>query len=91
MNKAELVSHLAAETPTTRAAAERMAGAVSSAIADALWRDEPEAVAGFGKFALRGRAARQGRNPRTGEPVAVPASNMPSFKPAKAIRVTVND
>ena len=66
MNKAELVSHLAAETPTTRAAAERMVEAVFAAITDALARDEPVAIAGFGKFALRSRAARQGRNPRTG-------------------------
>ena len=59
MNKAELASHVAAETSTTRAAAERMVGAVFSAIADALARDEPVAIAGFGKFAVRGRAARQ--------------------------------
>ena len=78
MNKAELVSHVAAETSTIRAAAERMVRAVFSAIADALARDEPVAIPGFGKFAVRSRAARQGRNPRTGEPVAVSASKMPS-------------
>ena len=66
MNKAEILSYVAAETSTTRAAAERMVGAVLSAIVDALSRDEPVAIAGFGKFALRSRAARQGRNPRTG-------------------------
>ena len=91
MNKAELVSHVAAETSTTRAAAERMVGAVFAAIADALARDETVAIAGFGKFAVRGRAARQGRNPQTGEPVAVPASKAPSFKPAKALRDAVNE
>ena len=90
MNKADLVSH-ATETSTTRAAAERMVGAVFSAIADALARDEPVANAGFGKFAVRSRAARQGRNPRTGEPVVVPASKVPSFKPAKAFRDAVNE
>ena len=71
MNKAELVSHVAAETSTTWADAERMVGAMFSAIADTLARDEPVAIAGFGKFAVRARAARQGRNPRN---VAVPAS-----------------
>jgi len=91
VNKAELVSHLAAETSTTRDAAERMVGAVFSAIADALARDEPVAIAGFGKFVVRSRATRQGRNPRTEEPVAVPASKMPSFKPAKALRDAVNE
>ena len=91
MTKAELVSHLAAETSTTKAAAERMVGSVFSAIADALAREEPVAIAGFGKFTVRARAARQGHNPRTGEPVAVPASKVPSFKPAKALRDAVNE
>jgi len=91
MTKAELVSHVAAETSTTRAAAERMVGAVFTAIADALARDEPVAIAGFGKFVVRGRAARQGRNPRTGEPVAVSASKVPSFKPAKTLRDAINE
>ena len=85
MNKAELVSHVAAETTTsettTRAAAERMVGAVLTAIVDALARDEPVAIAGFGRLALRVRAARQGRDPPTGEPVAVPTSQAPSLKP----------
>lgn len=90
MNKARLVSHLAAEPSTTGDAAERMAGAMLSAIADALARDEPEAIARFGKFAVRGRAAHQGSNPRAGEPVAVPASRVPSFKLAKALRDAVN-
>ena len=91
MNKAELVSHVAAESSTTRAAAERTVGAVFSAIADALARDESIGIAGFGKFAVRGRTARQGRNPRTGEPVAAPASKIPSFKPAKALRDAVHE
>jgi len=91
MTKAELVSHLAAETSTTKAAAERMVGSVFFAIADALAREEPVAIAGFGKFTVRARAARQGHNPRTGEPVAVPASKVPSFKLAKALRDAVNE
>ena len=90
MTNAELVSHLAAETSTTKAAADRLVGSVFSAIADALAREEPVAIAGFGKFPVRARAARQGHNPRTGEPVAVPASKVPSFKPAKALRDVVN-
>ena len=91
MNKAELVSHIAAETSTIRAAAERMTGVVFSAIANAPARDDPVAIAGFGKFTVQGRAALQGRNPRTGEPVSVPASKVPSFKPAKALRDAVNE
>ena len=90
MNKSELVSHVADETSITRADAERMVGAVFTAIADALARDDTVAIAGFGKFAVRSRAARQGRNPQTGEPVAIAASRAPSFKAAKALRDAVN-
>ena len=90
MNKAELVTHVATEASVTKATAERLVGAVFSAIADALAREEPVAIAGFGTFATRSRAARRGRNPRTGEPVAVPASTVPSFKAAKALREAVN-
>ena len=90
MQKAEFVSHVAKETSTTRAAAERMVSAVFSAIAVAHARDEPAAITGFGKFAVRDRVARQGRNPRTGESLAVPASKAPSFQPAKALRDAVN-
>ena len=90
MNKAELVTHVATEASVTRATAERLVGAVFSAIADVLAREEPVAIAGFGTFATRSRAARRGRNPRTGEPVAVPASTVPSFKAAKARREAFN-
>ena len=92
MTKAEPVSQVAAETSTIRAAAGRMVGAVfSDTIADALALDEPVANAAFGKFALRSRAARQGRKPRPRGPIAVPALKTPSFKPVKALRDTVNE
>ena len=67
MNRNELIAQLAAETSTTRAAVERLAGAVFSAIGDALARGEPTAIAGFGTFAVRSRAARRRRNPREPE------------------------
>ena len=86
MTRTELAARIAAETSVTKAAAERMV----AAIADALARDEAVAIAGFGKFETRRRAARAGRNPGTGETVAIPASKAPSFKAAKALRDTVN-
>ena len=91
MNKAELVSHDTAETSTTKAAAKRMVGAAFSAIGDPLARDETVEIAASGKFATRRRPARQGRYPRTGEPVSVPASRVPSFKPVKALRDAVDE
>ncbi|MDE0053772.1 MAG: HU family DNA-binding protein [Gammaproteobacteria bacterium] len=90
MNKAELAGHVAAETSVNKATAERLVSAVFSAITDALARDDEVAIAGFGKFANRSRPARQGRNPQTGEPVAIAASTVPSFKAAKALRDAVN-
>ena len=68
MNKHQLTAHLAAKTSVTKATADSLVDAVFSAIADALARDETVAIAGFGKFAVRSRAARTGRNPQTGEP-----------------------
>lgn len=91
MNKHELVSHVAAGTPVTKVDAERLVGVVFSAIADALARGEPVTIPGFGKFAVRSRPARTGRNPRTGELVAIAASRTPSFKPVKALRDAVNE
>ena len=90
MNKAELVAHVATEASVTRATAERLVRTVFSTIADALAREEPVAIAGFGTFTSRSRAARRARNPRTEAPVAVPASTVSSFKAAKALREAVN-
>ena len=90
MNKNNLVSHVATEASATRATAERMVGAVFSAIGDALARDEPVAIAGFGTFFTRTRAPRRGRNPRTGESLDIPASTTPAFKASKKLRDTVS-
>ncbi len=91
MNKSQLTAHVAAEASVTTPTAERLVDAVFSAIAEALARDETVAIARFGKFAVRTRAARTGRNPQTGEPVVIAASRAPSFKAAKALRDAVNE
>ena len=90
MNRAELTARVARETSLPKVAAERLISAVFSAISDALARDEPVSIAGFGKFDARNRPAREGRNPRTGEPVAIPATRVPSFKAGKTLRDAVN-
>lgn len=91
MNRDRLAAHVASDTSVTRATADSLVGTVFSAIADAFARDETVAIAGFRKFEFRSRAAHAGRNPRTGEPVAIAASRAPSFKPAKALRAAVNE
>ena len=90
MNRTELSAHIAARSNLSRADAATAVDAVVSAIADALASGEEVAIAGFGKFTVRHRPARQGRNPRTGEPVAVAASKAPAFKAAARLRDSVN-
>ena len=90
MNKSDLSSHLAAHASLSRTEADFVVSSVFSAIADALARGEPVAIAGFGTFTTKTRAARQGRNPRTGESIAIPASKLPAFKAAKALREAVD-
>ena len=90
MNRSELVSNVAARTSLSKADAGAAVAAVLSTIADALAREETVTIAGFGAFSTRRRAARDGRNPATGEPVAIPASKTATFKAAKELRGAVN-
>ena len=90
MNKTDLPTQVAAQVALPKAAVDRAVSAVFTAIADALARDEAVAIAGFGTFSTRSRAARQGRNPQTGETIAIAASRVPAFKAGKALRDTVN-
>ncbi len=90
MTRSELRARVAARSSLSKADAAAALGALTSTIAVALAEGETVTVAGFGKFEARNRAARQGRNPRTGEPVDVPAAQVPSFKAAKALRDALN-
>ncbi len=90
MTRSELCARAAARSSLSKADVAAALGALTSSIADALAEGETVTVAGFGKFTVRTRAARQGRNPRTGEPVDVPAARVPSFKAAKALRDALN-
>ena len=90
MNKSELSTHVAAQVSVSRATADSVVSAVFSAIGDALASDDTVAIAGFGTFSTRTRAARQGRNPATGESIAIAASKAPAFKAGKTLRDTVN-
>ena len=88
MTRSELCARAAAATSLSKAAAA--VGALFSAIADALARGETVTVAGFGRFTTRDRAARTGRNPQTGDAVAIAASRVPAFKAGKALRNAVD-
>jgi DNA-binding protein HU-beta len=90
MNKAELIDAVAAAADLPKGEASRAVEAVTQAIADELSKGGQVAVVGFGTFQVKHRAARTGRNPKTGEALQIPASNVPSFKAGKALKDAVN-
>ncbi len=73
----------------TKAAAQRIVEAVLDTIAKTLSRGEDVAITGFGTFMVAKRAARQGRNPKTGETIQIAASTKPKFKPGKGLKDAV--
>ena len=90
MKKSEIVERVAGEAGIAKRAADAAVGAVFASIAEALVRGEDVAVAGFGRFARTERPAREGRNPRTGERIAIGPSSGVSFKAAKALKDALN-
>ena len=89
MNKSKIVARVAARMKLDKFTAEGAVDTVLEAIAEGLAKEEDVRIAGFGTFRTRSRSARMGRNPRTGESVAIPASKSPSFKAAKRLREAV--
>ena len=89
MNKTELVNAVAAATEFSKKDAEAAVSATLSAITNALKEGEKVQLVGFGSFEVKKRAARVGRNPRTGEPQDIPAAVVPLFKPGKALKDAV--
>ena len=90
MNKAELVDAVAGSANLSKAEAGRAVDAVVDAVTDALKKGQQVSVVGFGTFSVKHRAARTGRNPRTGETISIGASNVPGFKAGKALKDAVN-
>ncbi len=90
MNKAKLIDAVASAANLSRADAGRAVDAVVASVASALSDGEQVSVVGFGTFSVKHRAARSGRNPRTGETIQIAASNVPGFKAGKALRDAVN-
>ena len=90
MNKTELVDTVASEAEVTKAEAARAVDAVISAVTKALKKGDTVTLVGFGTFQVRKRAARTGRNPKTGEAINIAASKNPTFKAGKALKDAVN-
>ena len=90
MNKSELIDAIAEGADLSKAAAGRSLDATVDAITDALKKNDQISIVGFGTFSVRERAARTGRNPRTGEEIKIAAAKVPAFKPGKALKDAVN-
>ena len=90
MNKSELIAAVAKQADLTKKDAEAAVNAVTDVITDALKAGDKVQLVGFGTFETRARAARTGKNPRTGEAIEIAASKVPAFKAGKALKDTVN-
>lgn len=89
MNKGEFIGAVASATDMTKADAGRAIDAVIDEIKKALKKGDTVSLIGFGTFVVRKRAARTGRNPRTGQTIKIKASKNPSFKAGKALKDAV--
>ena len=90
MNKTELIDAVADEAEVSKAEAGRAVDAVISSITKALKKGDSVTLVGFGTFQVRKRAARTGRNPKTGDTIKIAASKNPAFKAGKALKDAVN-
>jgi len=90
MNKTELIETIAAEADISKASAGRALDAAMEAVTKALKKGDMVTLVGFGSFYVGKRAARSGRNPRTGESITIKAAKVPKFRAGKALKDGVN-
>ena len=90
MNKSEFIQAMAEKSGLSVKDATAALNATLETIQESLRKGEPVSFVGFGTFEVKERAARTGRNPRTKQPVEIPASKVPSFKAGKSLKDAVN-
>ncbi len=90
MNKAQMIEKLAEKTKLTKSQTEDFLDATLDLIQKAVAKGDEVKLVGFGTFSKLNRKARNGRNPKTGEPVKIPGSKVPKFKPGKEFRDILN-
>ncbi|MBD7978036.1 MULTISPECIES: HU family DNA-binding protein [Pseudomonas] len=90
MNKAELIEAIAASADLPKTTAARALDAITESITNALKNGDSVSLVGFGTFAVKERAAREGRNPQTGATLQIAAAKLPGFKPGKGLKDAVN-
>lgn len=86
MNKSELIAEVATKAEITKKDADAAVTAVIDVITESLKQGEKVQLVGFGTFEVRDRAAREGKNPATGETISIPATKVPAFKAGKALK-----
>ena len=86
MNKTELIAEIAERAEISKKDAEKALKAFTDVVADELVKGEKVQLVGFGTFEVSERAAREGRNPKSGEPMRIEASKSPKFKAGKALK-----
>lgn len=90
MNKTQLVDKIASSADISKASAGRVLDAFIEAVGDTLQSGDQVALVGFGTFSVRTRAARTGRNPKTGEEIQIAEAKVPAFKAGKALKDACN-
>jgi DNA-binding protein HU-beta len=90
VNKAEMIDHIAQAAEISKSAAERAVDAMIGAIKSSLKKGDMVTLVGFGSFYVSERAARTGRNPRTGEEIKIAAARVPKFRSGKALKDAIN-
>ncbi|KUI99756.1 MULTISPECIES: HU family DNA-binding protein [Vibrio] len=90
MNKTQLIDKIASDAEISKASAGRALDAFIDAVSGTLESGEQVALVGFGTFSVRTRAARTGRNPKTGDEIQIPEAKVPAFKAGKALKDACN-
>lgn len=89
MNKSQLVEHVASELGTSRLRAEGLVNSVLDGITMGLQKEQSVSLVGFGTFSVKNRKARQGRNPKTGEPIQIRARRTVGFRVGRHLKESV--
>jgi DNA-binding protein HU-beta len=89
MTKAELVTQMAKAAGSSKSSAERAMNAFVVSVFDSLRKGKRVRISGFGTFCISRRAARNGRNPRTGKEIAIPSAKVPRFKPSRLLKTAI--
>jgi len=90
VNKTDMIEHIAKQADISKAAAGRALDAFLAGVRGTLKKGGAVTLVGFGTFAVSKRAARAGRNPRTGEAIKIKAAKLPKFRPGKALKDALN-